>query len=183
MEHNQEVIMAKTKEGTPRIVIQSQDGTFENTVVEIDGKAIGGGSKKLDSVSFFAERPFDGGTDSYFRFRASTVEKDGDTEKITTTRISNSEEPQLNYFVTVSPDEDVKDDEEKEEKKDEEGGSEETKDEEKTDEEENKDDKEPEDEKKDEDKKDEKKNDDEKPEEQLTVRERRARKAQEVLQG
>ena len=78
------------KESGRRISIES-DGTFDGTTVMIDGKSIGGGSKKLDSVAFMAEGPFDANTqESFFRFRASTKEKDGDTERISTIRISNS---------------------------------------------------------------------------------------------
>ncbi len=92
--------MANDKQNR-RILIES-DGTFGGTKVEIDGKAVGGGAKKLDSVTFMAEGPFDGSSnDSFFRFRASTKEKDGDTERISTIRISNWEDEAEEIVTTL----------------------------------------------------------------------------------
>lgn len=94
--------MADKKENSRRISIES-DGTFEGTTVTIDGKSIGGGSKKLDSVAFMAEGPFDANTqESFFRFRASTKEKDGDTERISTIRISNNKEGDMVAVINVT---------------------------------------------------------------------------------
>ncbi len=114
--------MADHKEGTRRILIES-DGTFDGTTVMIDGKSIGGGSKKLDSVAFMAEGPFDANTqESFFRFRASTKEKDGDTERISTIRISNNkdEDSVTHMVVDVDVESKEKEDEEIEEKEPEE---------------------------------------------------------------
>jgi hypothetical protein len=128
--------MANTDTKGPRIRIES-DGTFEGTIVEVDGKGIGAGSKKLDSVGFMAERPFEEGGESFFRFRASTVEKDGDTERIMTTRISNENEEILAHILQTEEtpkeekDEETSEEEPKDDPKDE---SEEKEEEEETDE-------------------------------------------------
>lgn len=155
-----------------RISIISEDGTFENTKVEIDGKQLGGGSKKLDSVAFMAERPFEDGAPSYFRFRASIVEKDGDAEKITTLRIANSED---GFIVENESDVDLdsllSEDTEEEESTDDDGNTE------KEDEAEEEPKQSAEDDEKEE------KVEDEEDEKKLTPKERAIRRVNEILKG